>query len=429
MNVGCRTFKKDDVIKGLLITTDPYRIDCDKNYRAIVKCTLCDSGPYEAVLSEITRHIFDGCGCQRNRSHSTNWMSFKDWCDENNQQQLLNAWDNVLNNKSPEEVSCCTSDYYYFKCPCDIHESSLWQIVSLTRHGKSKTICKKCNSFAQYAINKFGDDVMNLYWDYNKNTADPFELPHNSKTSIFIKCIDVDYHGSYETNTSVFLSGARCPYCNHKRIHPRDSFANYYIQKYGDDFLDKYWDYDKNKLDPWCISIQTNKDYIYLKCELHKSYKILPSNFYKNGFSCPDCARERDKSVLQECVELYIHDKYAFPILHEYSCSIISKNPRTGRLLPYDNDVLVGNGIHLIIEVMGEQHYNKDSGWIRKESERLKLSRDDFLKDLQWRDEYKKNYAISKGYYYLAVPYWTESDKSYQILIDNKISEILTIQN
>lgn len=425
MNVGCRNFKKGDIIKGLMITIDPYKIPGDKNYRSLVKCMLCDSEPYEIVLSEIGRHVFDGCGCQKNRSNSVNWLSFKDWCEQNNQQQLLDVWDYELNNKTPDEVSSCTSDYYYFKCPCGKHESSLWKILSLTRRGKVKTVCKKCNSFAQFAIDKFGADVLNLYWDYNKNTVDPWEISHASKGQIWIKCIDVDYHDSYLMLPTLFLSGIRCPYCHGSRIHVRDSFAYYYIQKYGEDFLDLYWDYDKNTLNPWEIAIQTNKDYIYLKCEAHGTYKIWPSAFYKHGFTCPTCSRERDKSKLQEKVEKYIESIYYFDITHEYSCSIVARSPKTNRLLPYDNDVIVNSSAHLIIEVMGDQHYNVNAGFVRRQSERRNVSPEDILFDIQWRDEYKKQYALSKGYYYLAIPYWTESDESYKTLIDNKIQEIL----
>ena len=190
MNMGCRNFQKGNVIKGLEIVTEPYKINGDKNYRAIVQCTLCESEPYEIVLSEIKRHVFDGCGCQKDRSNSVNWLSFKDWCLENNQQQLLDTWDYDLNKKNPDKVSSCTSDYYYFKCPENKHESSLWKILSLTRHGKTKTVCKQCNSFAQYAINKFGQNVLSLYWDYDKNIVDPWVIQHASKDDIWIKCIN-----------------------------------------------------------------------------------------------------------------------------------------------------------------------------------------------------------------------------------------------
>jgi hypothetical protein len=424
MNRGCRNFKKGDVVKGLLITIDPYKVEGDKNYRSIVKCILCDSEPYEIVLSEINRHVFDGCGCQKDRSNSIYWLSFKDWCVQNNQQQLLDLWDYDLNNKTPDKVSSCTSDYYYFKCPCGKHESSLWKILSLTRRGKVKTICKKCNSFAQFAIDKFGEDVLNLYWDYDKNIVDPWEISHGSKNQIWIKCQNITYHESYLILPTLFLNGVGCPYCHGNRIHPNDSFAYYYIKKYGVSFLEIYWDYENNTLDPWTIAVQTNKDYIYLKCDKHGSYPVLPSNFYKFGITCPECTREQDKSKLQDKVEKYIIYNYHFDVMHEYNCSIITKNPKTNRWLPYDNDVTINNN-HLIIEVMGEQHYSKDSGWIRKESKRLNLDRQQVLDDLQWRDEYKKQYAISQGYYYLAIPYWTESDESYKTLIDNKIQEIL----
>jgi hypothetical protein len=165
-----------------------------------------------------------------------------------------------------------------------------------------------------------------------------------------------------------------------------------------------------------------------LKCDIHGSYKIYASNFYKHGTLCAECSRERDKSRLQEKVEKYIDDIYHFDICHEYNCSIVARNPKTNRHLPYDNDVSI-NGNHLIIEVMGEQHYNVNAGWIRKSSEKRSLTKEEVLSDLQWRDEYKKQYALSQGYHYLAIPYWTENDKSYKTLINQKIKEILTMQN
>ena len=352
MNRGCRNFKKGDITKGLMLISDPYKISDDRNYRAVVKCILCDNPPYEIVLSEIKRHIFDGCGCQKNRSNSQKWKSFKDWCIENSRQDLLDLWDYDLNDKIPDQVSCCTADSYYFKCAEGRHKSELHKIHCVARKYNNKKMCTKCNSFAQYAIDKFGESVLDLYWDYNKNISDPWEIPHASKREVWIKCIDVDYHDSYQMLPVLFLDGIRCPYCHGNRVHPRDSFAYYYIQKYGENFLDLYWDYKMNTVDPWQIVPQSNV-YIYLKCDIHGSYKIYASNFYKHGTFCGECSRERDRSKLQEKVENYIQNTYSFDMAHEYNCSIIAKSPRTGRWLPYDNDVVVNN-YHLIVEVMGD---------------------------------------------------------------------------
>ena len=104
MNRGCK-YKKGDILRGLRIISDPYKVDGDRNYRAIVKCIFCDSSPYEVVISEVKRHVFDGCGCKKDRSNSINWKSFEDWCKENKQEHLLEAWDYDLNNKTPDKVS------------------------------------------------------------------------------------------------------------------------------------------------------------------------------------------------------------------------------------------------------------------------------------------------------------------------------------
>ena len=55
------------------------------------------------------------------------------------------------------------------------------------------------------------------------------------------------------------------------------------------------------------------------------------------------------------------------------------------------------------------------------------MTKEELLAELQWRDEYKKQYALSQDYYYIAIPYWTEQDESYKTLIDQKIQSILTI--
>ena len=119
--------------------------------------------------------------------------------------------------------------------------------------------------------------------------------------------------------------------------------------------------------------------------------------------------------------------QHQLSINHEYECSIIAKNPVTNKLLPYDNDVVIEDK-HLIIEVNGEQHYIAD-GWNATEAKRLNITPQEALEYLQCRDKIKMEYALSQNYSYLVIPYWTESDESYKTLIDEKIHEILTLNN
>ena len=359
-------------------------------------------------------------------------ISFYDWCVKYNREDLLDLWDNELNQLLPNEISYCISNEYFFKCPHNKHKSTLWKIITLTRRSKVKTTCKYCGSFAEHFIIQFGEKLLDEYWDYELNQCSPWDISRGSKTEVFIKCQHNQKHGSYPILPSLFLTkGVRCPYCNGKKVHPDESLAAYYSKIYGDNFLKDYWDYDMNTLDPYEITPATNKDYIYIYCQEnleHGSYKIMPNNFKKNGCSCPICYHERKNSKLQESVSEYLETIYSIVPKHEFECSIVGKNPITLKALPYDNEIIV-NHSNLIIEIHGEQHYNANCGWNRKEAQRRNITPEQALTDQQYRDFIKKQYALSQGCYYLEIPYWTEHDGSYKTLIDNAIHKILTQQN
>ena len=85
--------------------------------------------------------------------------------------------------------------------------------------------------------------------------------------------------------------------------------------------------------------------------------------------------------------------------------------------MPYDNEIILPNGRHLIIEVHGEQHYIEHTGYFNGG-----------LKQRQLYDRYKKYIAWKNNYEYLELPYWAFEDKNkdlYKQMIDNKIKEIL----
>lgn len=142
---------------------------------------------------------------------------------------------------------------------------------------------------------------------------------------------------------------------------------------------------------------------------------------YLSGFECPDCVKERDESKLEEKVRKYINNNLGYKTLHEHKCTLKPLNPKTNRPLPYDNEIV---DIKLIIEVHGLQHYQL-SGFAEMSAKKFGTTPEQELNYLQWKDNYKKQYAISNGYYYLEIPYWTEKDETYKILIENKINEIL----
>lgn len=357
-------------------------------------------------------------------------MGFKqsvyDWCIENNRIDILDRWDYELNIANPRDISIYSKEYFYLKCPDGIHDSSRFQIATLAKHN-SPLECKHCLSFGHWCVVNNRQDLLNR-WDYELNKIDPYDVASKSPKRYYFKCPrGIHESSSYKlVNLTKYSYGmAQCKWCN--------SFAQWGIDNIDENFLDLYWDYEKNKnIDPWKIPFRARPTtVIYIKCQYddsHSSYKTYPSHFVE-GSRCPKCAVVRTESYLQETVRKYLEDNYEYGLTHEYDCSIIAYNNETKHYMPYDNDLEISSNIHLIIEVHGKQHYDI-SQYTRLYAKRAKISNEEALEKQQERDRIKKEYALSHyGYYYLELSYKDIKDESYKTLIDNKINEISTIQN
>lgn len=345
--------------------------------------------------------------------------SFGQWCLDNNRIDILDRWDYDSNSHDPFRISKASGVKCYFKCPKSIHESEPKVLYSLT-NGKVKTFyCNKCNSFAQWGIDNICEDFLERYWDYNKNTVDPWEIAHACNKKIWIKCQEKEYHGSYQVSPNKFIEGKRCPYCakSSGKIHKFDSLGYLYPE-----VLD-IWS-NKNERSPYDYSPQTNKKVLF-KCKngKHGDYLQQIGNAVNRNFRCPQCVREMSNSILQEKVKKYIKEAYQdYTLLHEYDCNIKPKNPKTGHILLFDNEIVE---LKLVCEVMGEQHYNPTQ-FNKLNAKRNNTTPEEELKELQWRDNYKKEYALSRGYHYLEIPYTAFNKKDdYKKIIDNKIQLIL----
>lgn len=352
-------------------------------------------------------------------------ISLYEWCTQNNRQDILDRFDYVKNQFLPKNVSIYSKLDMYLKCPEGIHNSAAYQIATLAKHN-SKLECKYCNSFHRWCIVNDRHDLLER-WDYDLNQIDPRDAARTSLSLYYFKCPRGLHESTpYKLNnlTKYSYGTAKCLTCN--------SFAQWGIDNIDKDFLNKYWDYDKNiNINPWTIPYcARSTTVIYIKCQYddsHESYKTFPSHFV-SGSRCPECCRVRTESYLQESVRLYLEDAYNYPLTHEYNCSIVAYNSISKHYMPYDNDVNIGNS-HLIIECHGKQHY-EITQLTRMYAKREGISNEDALKHQQWRDQYKKEYVLSfNEYYYLALSYKVIKDGTFKQLIDNAIHKILTLQN
>lgn len=222
------------------------------------------------------------CGCYKQKviksQNNFNSITFYQWCKENNRQDLLDRWDYDKNKFKPEELSSQSHRKMHFKCNIHKEHTSEGFIIDNIVKGKSSVKCKQCESFGQWCFDNNRNDLLEL-WDYEKNDKSPFEIRKTSGKYYF-KCKN-GKHKSEKHGLSHIISynsEISCIHCN--------SFGEYY----GEDFLQKYWDYDKNIISPYDIEKSSNK-YIWIKCdnEKHGSYKIS-CNHYFSGRRCPYCA-------------------------------------------------------------------------------------------------------------------------------------------
>jgi len=350
-----------------------------------------------------------------------NGKSFEQWCIENSRQDILDRWDYELNSRKPSEITFSNGKKYYFKCPKGVHDSELKNISSITSHPTSSIIsgCVACSSIGQYLIDSYGNNAVDLYWDFNLNKESPYKIMRASKKPIWIKCQKKDYHDSYKTTPVQFtLHNHRCPYCsnNSKQVHPLESLGKVLEDK----GLLRLWSNKNEKTSYKYTPFSAQK--VWWKCPdgKHADYKRKISDSNKCKFRCPDCVSELSNSILQEKVLALLHN-FDYTVLNENKCSIIPKNPKTKMSMLFDNEI---KELKLIIEVHGEQHYKK-AGWHISKSKLNNTTPEYELYYQKLKDRYKRFIAFLNGYSYLEIPYWMDDDKNtWRIVINNKIDEL-----
>lgn len=172
--------------------------------------------------------------------------------------------------------------YYCYNCAIKQEMRNKNRIKTLLNNGGK--------SFEQWCIENNRQDVLDR-WDYELNDCKPSEITYGTKNKYYFKC-SKGIHKSELKNIDGFTSGQdgsiNCNQCN--------SFAQWGIDNLGDDFLDKYWDYENNVIDPWVISKSNSNKKVWIKCQekdYHGSYDILLNSFNNQNSRCPYCTRHK----------------------------------------------------------------------------------------------------------------------------------------
>jgi len=294
---------------------------------------------------------------------------------------LEKYWDweknNELGNNPWEIPHRARTDIYIYCQKVDYHGSYKINTFRFTTGGR----CSYCHSkqihpqdsFAQYLIDTYGENALDLYWDYKNNqNIDPYKLSKKSHTNIYIICQEKDYHDSYPIICADFVEGSRCPYCSHfhGKVHLLDSLGTLYPQ-----VLD-IWS-EKNKKSPYEYSIKSAQR-IYWKCPegKHEDYPKEIYNALKCDFRCPDCSNEQRESIMATTLKQVLKHEYPDTIW-EHDVGFRTPKNYIGRY-----DIYSPQLDNLLIECQSEYHDNPK----QQEIDRL-----------------KKEYAINNNYNYLAI--------------------------
>lgn len=286
-------------------------------------------------------------GRERGRiTNLKNGTSFEKWCIDNNKLEFLNSWDWELNTMSPSEINYKTKNKFHFKCSGHgITESK--SIINITRNKKAYFGCTRCKSIAQWGIDNLGDDFLEKYWDYEKNDeigVDPWVVSNSSKTIIWIKCQEREYHESYSITCYSFISGRRCGYCKKSpsKIHPLDSLG-YLLE-------------NNNKLNLWSERNEVNshshapssKTIVWWKCQngVHHDYQRCINSSNRFNFECPLCSSSNGEKEVAKVLD-YFNISYQTQKTFDNLIGL-----GEGKLL-YDFFIPQHN---LLIEYQGEQH-------------------------------------------------------------------------
>ena len=261
-------------------------------------------------------------------------------------------------------------------------------------------MAKFTKSFYDWCIDNGKEDWLDL-WDYELNGGcNPKDISYSANKKYYFKC-SRGLHDSEEkiinslTNEKMNL---RCNSCN--------SFGQYLIDNYGENALEKYWDYKKNgNLNPFEISRCSTKK-VWIKCqedEKHNSYFIRSADFTACGSRCPICKESHGERKIRDYLtknNIEFTPQKTFP-------KLMGIGKKRNKLLSYDFYVPSKN---LLIEFQGEQHYRP----VDFSSKDMEQAEKNFEKQ-QEHDKRKRKYAQQNKITLLEITY-IEEDKIEEIL-------------
>lgn len=133
--------------------------------------------------------------------------SFKQWCIDNGQMELLNRFNTRLNQCLPDTVSCGSHKKMWFDCPYGKHTPNQFYLYNVIKNPEHNSACPYCKSMG------------NLYpeiWDIwsDKNDKTPYDFTPGSECEVWVKCHNGVHEDTQRHVCNIVKYGFKCPQCN-----------------------------------------------------------------------------------------------------------------------------------------------------------------------------------------------------------------------
>jgi len=253
------------------------------------------------------------------------------------------------------------------ECQCDVCNkivSPKWSSYKRSFENHKKYYCNECvekvridnslktrrskeNSIAQYLINTYGENAIEIYLDCKKNKQlglNPWKISCGSNVKIWANCIHTNYHESYSIAASSIKRGRDCPYCAGRKVHPFDSLGKIL----EDEGLLNIWS-KKNEKSPYEYP-RHGREKVWFICiddTTHEDYFRSISNAIRYKFRCPECQWSKGETS----ISIYLNKA---KIIFESQKPYIGLTGINGGSLSYD--FYLPFPYNILIEYQGEQH-------------------------------------------------------------------------
>lgn len=250
--------------------------------------------------------------------------------------------------------------------------------------GKNPYFVAKGNSFTLLNIS---------LWLKKENK--PFVLCENniytgSHEKLYFQCLRENCQEIFDMSWSyVYSMSCECPFCRGYRVGKRNNIS--YIKPE----LAAEWDYEKNKKNPEDYTCGSNEKVYWIcsECGYHWDAEI---NSRSQGRGCPRCNQLKGEKKINNWLERNWEKLMKIGFINNPVSQKKFPDCKYKGLLRFDFGLEKSNGIWILIEYHGQQHYFSVKFF----------GGENGFNDRRKRDKIKEKYCKKNAIPLLVIPYW-----------------------